>query len=104
MGRLLDSLLALVEAGIERIADPERVRYLEEALRIADRRAAEFATEAGEAHDRLDRVLGEIGCALGVEGEPDQVLIDTAWEARGKLLRINDLETEVALLKERVYG
>lgn len=86
MGRLLDSLLALVEVGIERLADPERVRCLETALQAADRHAAEFAAEAGELQDRLDRILREVGCALGVEGESDNALINAAWEARGRLL------------------
>lgn len=104
MGRLSDSLIALVEAGIERLADPDRMRCLEEALRVSDARLGEFAAEAADAHDRLDRLRDEFGRALGVEGEPDGIMIATAWEARDRLLRIDALESELSLFKERVYG
>jgi hypothetical protein len=97
MGRLFDAAVRFIEAGIERFADPERIRCLEEALRNADRRTAEFAHEAGEASDRLERVLSEVGCALGVEGEPDAVLFAAAWEARG---RTEWLEGILELMKD----
>jgi hypothetical protein len=104
MGRLLDSLVALIEAGIERIADPERERLLQQSLLRADSQLCDAHETIGDLGDRLDRVLRELGSALGVEGEPDEVLFSTAWEVRGKLLKIDELEAEVALLKERVYG
>lgn len=92
IGRALDALIGLIEASIERVADPERHRYLEEALRNADRVAAEFAAEAADAHDRLERVLREVGCALGVEGESDDALFHAAWAARGEHLALQTLQ------------
>lgn len=84
LGRLVDAGISLVEGLIERFADPERFHLLEEALWRSDDRLAEAYKDVSESEDRYDRLLREIGCALGVEDEGESAIIAAAWEAAGR--------------------
>ncbi len=100
--RLIDAFIGLIEASVERVGDPDRVKYLERALRESDRRLAEFAAENASLEERLERLestIQDIGCALGVEDEPLPDIVTAAWSAAGEIEGARVLREEIDRLK-----
>jgi len=112
--RLVDVGISLIEGAIERFTDPERVRYLEYALRQADARVGDLARDNARLDEllakeerranRAEYVLREMSTTLGVEGEPDPDLIVAAWTRLGEFEGMKEriAELEAAFLSQPV--
>ena len=69
--RLLDVMIHLLESSIERVADPDRIKYLQDSLRMADQRLVEFARENARLERELELTRPHDSSCKGVSPKVD---------------------------------